>query len=71
MSDQSNAVSHPSHYTNGGIECKDAMKAAMGGANGLSAMAFIGGAALSSTYGVGATKTACRICASASSALIF
>lgn len=25
-----NVVSHPSHYASGGIECKDAMKAAMG-----------------------------------------
>lgn len=24
------AVSHPSHYTSGGIECKDAMAAMMG-----------------------------------------
>lgn len=30
MSDQNNAVSHPSHYTRGGIECKDAMAAMMG-----------------------------------------
>ena len=30
MSDQQNAVSHPSHYTGGGIECKDAMAAMMG-----------------------------------------
>lgn len=27
---QANAVSHPSHYTSGGIECKDAMAAMMG-----------------------------------------
>lgn len=27
MGDQNNAVSHPSHYTGGGIECKDAMAA--------------------------------------------
>ncbi|WP_207302663.1 DUF3310 domain-containing protein [Olsenella sp. Marseille-P4559] len=25
-----NAISHPSHYANGDIECKDAMRAAMG-----------------------------------------
>lgn len=25
-----NAVSHPSHYTSGGIECEDAMAAMMG-----------------------------------------
>lgn len=37
---QQDAVSHPSHYTCGGIECKDAMKAVMDGANGLSPMAF-------------------------------
>lgn len=36
----SNPVSHPSHYTSGGVECKEAMKAAFGGANGLPAMAF-------------------------------
>lgn len=35
----SNPVSHPSHYTGGGIECKDAMKSAFGGASSLSAMA--------------------------------
>lgn len=32
------AVSHPSHYTSGGIEAKDALKAAMDG-SGLSPMA--------------------------------
>lgn len=30
MSDHNNAVSHPSHYASGGIECKDAMAAMMG-----------------------------------------
>lgn len=33
------AVSHPSHYTSGGIEAKDALKAAMSGSE-LSPMAF-------------------------------
>ncbi|NGM17733.1 DUF3310 domain-containing protein [Eggerthellaceae bacterium zg-893] len=33
-------VSNPSHYAGDGIECKDALRAAMGGANGLPAMAF-------------------------------
>lgn len=32
------SVSHPSHYTSGGIEAKDALKAAMGGSK-LSPMA--------------------------------
>lgn len=32
------AVSHPSHYTSGGIEAKDALKSAMAG-SGLSPMA--------------------------------
>ena len=36
------AVSHPAHYTSGGIEAKDALKAAMDG-SGLSPMAFYGG----------------------------
>lgn len=40
MKQDHNAVSHPSHYARGGIECKDAMKAAIGGANGLPAMVF-------------------------------
>lgn len=40
QAEQQDAVSHPSHYTGGQIECKDAMKAAFGGANGLPAMAF-------------------------------
>lgn len=40
IENRQDAVSHPSHYAGGGIECKDAMKAAMGGANGLPAMAF-------------------------------
>ena len=35
---ESDAVSHPSHYTGGGIEAKDALKSAMAG-SGLSPMA--------------------------------
>ncbi|WP_165247517.1 DUF3310 domain-containing protein [Adlercreutzia sp. ZJ141] len=31
---QSNDVTYPSHYTSGGVECKDALKAAFGGASG-------------------------------------
>lgn len=30
QAERQNAVSHPSHYTSGGIECKDAMAAMMG-----------------------------------------
>jgi hypothetical protein len=35
---ESDAVSHPSHYAGGGIEAKDALKSAMAG-SGLSPMA--------------------------------
>lgn len=34
-------VSHPSHYTSGEIECKDAMRAAMECAPGLPPMAYV------------------------------
>lgn len=64
------AVSHPSHYTSGGIEAKDALKAAMDGSE-LSPMASTGGAARSSTCGAGPARTASRTCASADSASIF
>ncbi len=30
LEERQDAVSHPSHYTSGGIECKDAMAAMMG-----------------------------------------
>lgn len=33
-----NAVNHPSHYTQGGIECIDSIKAATAGLNGIEAV---------------------------------
>ena len=67
---KSDNVSHPSHYTSGGIEAKDALKAAMNGSE-LSPMASTGGAAPSSTCGAGPARTGPRTCASAGSASIF
>ena len=63
-------VSHPAHYTSGGIEAKDALKAAMSDSQ-LSPMACYWWGARSSTCGAGLARTAPRTCASAGNASTF